>query len=399
MTLWERVAGAGIIVALVALLGAGTIARYSGSVPTLEQRIERLPERIRLELWREALAQQSEEPNAKCKLSRDLFPSAPWQFLAICEKYGTRLYWAAMDYPEYVDIYMTYFNEEKFWSSMRLSSDTVWVVDNFMREGSKVFRMNSRIAELIAHARGEKTEQTGLTPVQFGLMAIYDLDERKHQMLAEVTRDVDGTTRRLRLTRAINYLTNFFAGSSMRLERVVVEAARSPTWGEIGGAALEVAVLGAGVAAKVLGPARNAVRTAQVLRKTRLTWNYTKTASAMVKSLHFGTVAKVGIVATVVATVLYPQYMLSTLRSVAEYFGMDWYRLVFAIAFVVLVVFVPGAPLLLYALYRIARRLLISSARTCVKALCGTKDIALPYWRRRILPLLRELRERLRDRR
>jgi hypothetical protein len=79
-------------------------------------------------------------------------------------------------------------------------------------------------------------------------MAIYAIDERGQGLLAEFE-IVDGIAKWKPVTGVMLGAQDFFTGGIQHLETVFVRSEQSPTFGDFGGAALDVAVVIGGVGA------------------------------------------------------------------------------------------------------------------------------------------------------
>ncbi|WP_287351038.1 hypothetical protein, partial [Mesorhizobium sp.] len=102
-----------------------------------------------------------------------------------------------------------------------------------------------------------------ISPEQYGLIAIHELKDRGHEMLSEFE-IVDGTAVRRQFTRTLLGAKNIVLGGVSDLEGVITRGERLPTWGEMGWAAFDAAIVvgGMGAAAKALRVARAPVAAA-----------------------------------------------------------------------------------------------------------------------------------------
>jgi hypothetical protein len=111
-------------------------------------------------------------------------------------------------------------------------------------------------------------QAANITREQIGLVAIYQLERRGHEMLAEFE-IVDGKAVRKPIRRIFFGLKNLVFGGVDDIETVLVRGERLPTWREVGVAALDLTVV-AGVVGAVAKTTRLAVGGAEAVEASAI---------------------------------------------------------------------------------------------------------------------------------
>jgi hypothetical protein len=148
----------------------------------------------------------------------------------------------------------------------RLGHPVVPVIAYFVKNGSSQYLLQETIGQGLSRLWREQEVGFGfaeMSPEQYGLIAIHELNDRGHEMLSEFE-IVDGTAVRKQLTRSLLGAKNLLLGGVSDLETVIVRGERLPSWGEMGWAAFDAVVVvgGIGAAAKTLRVARAPVAAA-----------------------------------------------------------------------------------------------------------------------------------------
>jgi hypothetical protein len=192
-----------------------------------------------------------------------------------------------------------------------------------------------------------------ITGEQYGLIAVHMLRERGHELLAEFE-IVGGVAYRRQVTRTIYGAKNLLLGGVIDVERVLVRGERLPTWGEVGWAVLDVAIVvgSVGAVAKTLKAAKAArvARTASAAAK----FSALRTAgSGAFKAI--AAVGKTAIavspIAVVYVAVTKPELIVSAGGWIAEQAGFPWWVGVFAV-YLAMLLFVAIVLRLLRPLWR-----------------------------------------------
>jgi hypothetical protein len=211
------------------------------------------------------------EAALSCTLKDEIVQSARVDVLAICAKYGDKGYRIAERYPDKAPRLFALYGDLAEWQFIldRYGHQVVPVVDYFVERGSKEFRMRQALGHALrSFAQGERAVPAeDITPEQFGYIAILEIAENGHNFLGQFE-SLDGEVRRLPLERLLATSKGFLLGGILRLERVLTRGERWPTFGEIGFAALDVAVVAGGIAA--LSRLRHAATAARGTAATRL---------------------------------------------------------------------------------------------------------------------------------
>ena len=164
------------------------------------------------------------------------------------------------------------------------------------------------------------------TPEQLGLIAIYEIASRGHEMLAEFE-IVDKVAKRKPVTAVVLGAKYFLAGGISDVEKVMVRGERWPTWKEAGSAVLDVAIVFGGASA-----ATKVARADDLAEKS--------TARLFVEGAYkpIGTVGKAGLYgAPVVLAYLAltdPKLIFALGGRIAELLGYDRYVGILAVCFI-----------------------------------------------------------------
>jgi hypothetical protein len=222
---------------------------------------------------RAAVASEVRAQGAKCPLSQEYADKADMGLLAVCLKYGLGAYEAAVRYPvPAAKVFAVYGDDETFQKILdRYGPDVIPIVAYFVENGSREFQIRQALGEAVQkiwEGKKPKWELADITREQIGLIAIYHLERRGHEMLAEFE-IVDGVAKRKPVARFFLGAKDLLFGGVGDLETILVRGERLPTWKEVGFAALDVTVVagGVGAAAKV---ARLGVGTAETVEKSAI---------------------------------------------------------------------------------------------------------------------------------
>ena len=202
---------------------------------------------------RAAVADEARTPGAKCPLSQDFTDKAEIRLLSICFKYGLDAFEAAQRYPATAaKVFAVYGEEETFQKVLdRYGHQVIPVVAYFVENGSREFQIRQALGDALQkiwEGKKPKWELADITREQIGLIAIYHLEHRGHEMLAEFE-IVDGVAKRKLLARFLLGTKDLLLGGVGDLETILVRGERLPTWKEVGFAALDVAIVAGGVGA------------------------------------------------------------------------------------------------------------------------------------------------------
>ena len=218
---------------------------------------------------RAAIADEVRAPNTKCPLSPEYTDTADISALSICLRYGLGVYQAAQRYPESAaKVFAVYGEDETFQKVLdRLGHVVIPVVAYFVEHGSRELQLRQAAGEAMQQIwEGKAPKCANITREQIGLIAIYQLERRGHEMLAEFE-IVDGKAVRKPIRRFFFGLKNLLLGGVDDIETILANAERLPTWKEVGFAALDVTVIAGGVGA-VAKAARLGIGTAEAVEKS-----------------------------------------------------------------------------------------------------------------------------------
>src|SRR5712692_4319556 len=205
---------------------------------------------------RAAIAQEARATDTKCPLSPEYTDTADIRLLSICLRYGLGAYQAARQYPETsVKVFAVYGEDETFQKILdRLGHEVIPVVAYFVEHGSREYQFRQAVGEAMHQmweGRKPKWQPANITREQIGLIAIYHIERRGHEMLAEFE-IVDGMAKRKPMRRFFFGLKDLLLGGVGDIEIILVRGERLPSWKEVGFAALDVTIVagGFGAAAK-----------------------------------------------------------------------------------------------------------------------------------------------------
>jgi len=220
---------------------------------------------------RAAIAEEARAPNTKCPLSPEYIDTADIRLISICLRYGLDTYQAARRYPETsAKVFAVYGEDETFQKILdRLGHEVIPVVAYFVEHGSREYQLRQAVGEAMQQmweGRKPKWQPANITREQIGLIAIYHLERRGHEMLAEFE-IVDGAAVRKPMRRFFFGLKDLLLGGVEDIETILVRGERLPTWKEVGFVALDVTVIAGGVGA-VAKAARLGIGTAEAVEKS-----------------------------------------------------------------------------------------------------------------------------------
>jgi hypothetical protein len=211
---------------------------------------------------RAVLTEEVRRDPRRCPLSREAIAQAkPW-VLAACARGGLGWYIAAEKYREDAEkVYLVYGQDPGMAEIIqRLGPSVVPVIAYFVRNGSTQYLLQDAVGQGLALLWSDSdagSGATGLSPEQYGLIAIEELRDRGHEMLSEFE-IVDGVAVRKQFTRTVLAAKQVIFGGVSDLEEVVVRGERLPTWSEVGWASFDALIVvgGVGAAAKAIRVAR-----------------------------------------------------------------------------------------------------------------------------------------------
>jgi hypothetical protein len=220
---------------------------------------------------RAAIADEARAQGTKCPLSSEYTDKADIGLLSICLKYGLDAYEAAQRYPATAaKVFAVYGQEETFQKVLdRYGHQIIPVVAYFVEKGSREFQIRQALGDALQkiwEGKKPKWELADITREQIGLIAIYHLEHRGHEMLAEFE-IVDGVAKRKPMARFFLGAKDLLFGGVGDIETILVRGERLPTWKEVGFAALDVTVVAGGVGA-VAKVARLGVGTAEAVEQS-----------------------------------------------------------------------------------------------------------------------------------
>jgi len=202
---------------------------------------------------RAAIADEARAQGAKCPLAQDYTDKVDVRLLSICLKYGLDAYEAAQRYPATAaKVFAVYGEEETFQRVLdRYGHQVIPVVAYFVENGSREFQIRQALGDALQQmweGKKPKWALADITREQIGLIAIYHLEHRGHEMLAEFE-IVDGVAKRKPVARLLLGAKDLLFGGVGDIETILVRGERLPTWKEVGFAALDVAIVAGGVGA------------------------------------------------------------------------------------------------------------------------------------------------------
>ncbi|HKD31316.1 MAG TPA: hypothetical protein VKC66_36105 [Xanthobacteraceae bacterium] len=219
---------------------------------------------------RAAIAEEARATDTKCPLSPQYTDTADVRLLSICLRYGLDAYDAARRYPETSPkVFAVYGEDETFQKVLnRLGHEVIPVVAYFVEHGSREFQLRQAAGEAMQQVwegKRPKWQPSNITREQIGLIAIYHLERRGHEMLAEFE-IVDGAAIRKPMRRFFFAAKDLLVGGVEDIETILVRGERLPTWKEVGFAALDVTIIAGGVGA-ITKAARLGIGTAEAVEK------------------------------------------------------------------------------------------------------------------------------------
>jgi hypothetical protein len=293
---------------------------------------------------RAAIAEELRAAGAKCPLSSTLIDTSDIGQLGICRKYGLGAYLAARRYPRSAaQVFAVYGDDETFQKILdRFGHPVIPVVAYFVENGSWEFQYRQAAGEAVQQiweGKKPKWQPAHITREQVGLIAIYQLERRGHEMLAEFE-IVDGTAVRKPVTRVLLGVKDLLLGSLDDIETILVRGERLPTWKEVGFAALDVTIIAGavGAAAKAtrfgIGAAETVEKNAARAAAEGVAGNNVRAAAAGAYEA-ITAVGKAGVVvapyAFVYVAVTRPQLVASAGGWVADRLGFDRIYGIFAV--------------------------------------------------------------------
>ena len=173
---------------------------------------------------RAAIAEEARATNTKCPLSPEYTDTADIRLLSICLRYGLGAYQAARQYPETsVKVFAVYGEDETFQKILdRLGHEVIPVVAYFVEHGSREYKLRQAVGEAMQQmweGRKPKWQPANITREQIGLIAIYHLERRGHEMLAEFE-IVDGAAVRKPMRRFFFGLKDLLLGGVEDIETI-----------------------------------------------------------------------------------------------------------------------------------------------------------------------------------
>jgi hypothetical protein len=282
---------------------------------------------------RAIIAEQANTPDSKCPLSRQYIDEADLGLLRICLKYGLGAYEAAQRYPESAaKVFAVYGDDETFQKILdQYGHPVIPVVAYFVENGSFKFKARQTLSEMLEQLRqGQKPkwEPAELTREQIGLLAIYEISTRGHEILAEFE-IIDGIAKPKPVTGFILEAKQFLLGGVGDVEKVLVRGERRPTWKEAGLAGLDAIIIVGGVGA-ITKVARAGGDAAAEEESTGLLMAEGAYETVGVVGR---TVVRIAPYAFLYVLVTRPTLILSLGGSVAEQFGINRYVGIFAVSF------------------------------------------------------------------
>jgi hypothetical protein len=204
-----------------------------------------------------------------CPLKAEVVEHVATDVVAVCAKYGDVAFRIAERYPDKAPRLFALYGELPQWKAVldRYGHEVIPLVWYF-QQGSKEIQVRQALGRAVGdllHGERPVFKLEEMTPEQFGYVAILMLEDRGYDLLGQFEFK-DGEARRRPVERAFSTLKELFFGGVSQLERVLVRGERWPTFGEIGFAALDVALVAGGISAitelRVAGEAAEDARAA-----------------------------------------------------------------------------------------------------------------------------------------
>jgi len=192
------------------------------------------------------------DASVSCPLKEDVLKSIPTDVVAVCANYGDVAFRIAQRYPDKAPRLFALYGDLPQWKEVldRYGHEVIPLVWYF-QQGSKEIQVRQalgRAVEGLLHGERPVFKIEDMTPEQFGYVAILMLDDRGYDLLGQFEFK-DGEARRRPVQGVLSTLKELLFGGVSQLERVLVRGERWPTFGEIGSAALDVAVVAGGMSA------------------------------------------------------------------------------------------------------------------------------------------------------
>jgi hypothetical protein len=204
-----------------------------------------------------------------CPLKQEVLENIATDVVAVCAKYGDVAFRIAQRYPDKAPRLFALYGDLPQWKEVldRYGHEVIPLVWYF-QQGSKEIQVRQALGKAVEgllHGERPVFKIEEMTPEQFGYVAILMLEDRGYDLLGQFEFK-DGEARRRPVERALSTLKELFFGGVSQLERVLVRGERWPTFGEIGFAALDVAIVAGGISAitelRVAGEAAEDARAA-----------------------------------------------------------------------------------------------------------------------------------------
>jgi len=209
------------------------------------------------------------EAVVSCPLKQEVLEHVSTDVVAVCAKYGDVAFRIAERYPDKAPRLFALYGDLPQWKEVldRYGHEVVPVVWHF-QQGSKEIQVRQALGkavEELLHGERPVFKIEDMTSEQFGYVAILMLEDRGYELLGQFE-FTDGEVHRRPVERMLATLKELFLGGVSQLERVLVRGERWPSFGEIGLAALDVAVVAGGISAitklRVAGEAAEDARAA-----------------------------------------------------------------------------------------------------------------------------------------
>jgi hypothetical protein len=313
------------ILSLVVAFVGTVLVTAGGDGRTFEEKAERA-----------TIAEQANAPGTKCPLSGQRIDDADLGLLKLCIRYGLSAYEAAQRYPNSAaKVFAVYGEDEAFQKVLdQYGHQVIPVIAYFVENGSLKFQVRQALGEILDQVwAGErpKWELAKLTREQIGLIAIYEIATRGHEVLAEFE-IVDGVAKPKPVTGLILETKQFLLGGVGDLEKIMVRGERLPTWNELGLAGLDATILAGGVGAfarvaRVGGEAVVEKSTGRLMAEGAF-----ETVGVVGKTI--GRVAPYAPYAFLYIMVTHPMLILPFAGWVAEQFEINQYVGIFVVSFI-----------------------------------------------------------------
>lgn len=245
----------GLAVLLVLTVGSVSISTSLRDPPSFEEQVIRLGAEI----------------NPRCTVRLEVLEAQPLPLMGICSEYGTLLYEAATLYPEQAPKLFAMYGAVAEWEDILRrygGHEVIPIVWSFVTEGSVVQTATASLKKGIAElwsGQLPSLEGAKLTPWQHGLLAILAIHEHGHRFL-DGYEVVDGTAKEKPVANLMSHTVRFFTSGINALEKKYTRGDEIAL-DDVGGAAIDVAILALGGHALVAGLKKHsAVATAKALK-------------------------------------------------------------------------------------------------------------------------------------